>query len=154
MLTIEQQMTAGSLRNLCETKADCLRGSGYRHDCSCALCCQRRVVRIPCGSDQTTFRRRDPQTKRLSGTSVDQGYSGNPRRRRLYCFGAVMQCVLQNRWPRHRRWASRRARFGTALGIIFGGGVVQSDSATAAIAISNPYIVTLCAFACGSLSTW
>ncbi|NLA25901.1 MAG: iron ABC transporter permease, partial [Firmicutes bacterium] len=49
---------------------------------------------------------------------------------------------------------SQGAAFGAALGIIvFGGGVVQSDSAATAVAINNPYIVTVCAFVCGSMST-
>ena len=73
----------------------------------------------------------------------------------LSVSGAVMQCVLQNPLASASTLGvSQGAAFGAALGIIvFGGGVVQSDSAAAAIAISNPYIVTLCAFACGSLST-
>ena len=37
--------------------------------------------------------------------------------------------------------------------IVFGGGVVNSDSAATAITINNPYTVTLCAFLCASLST-
>lgn len=73
----------------------------------------------------------------------------------LSVSGAVMQCVLQNPLASASTLGvSQGAAFGAALGIIvFGGGVVQSDSAASAIAVSNPYIVTLCAFACGSLST-
>ncbi len=73
----------------------------------------------------------------------------------LSVSGAVMQCVLQNPLASASTLGvSQGAAFGAALGIIvFGGGVVQSDSAAAAVAISNPYIVTVCAFACGSLST-
>ena len=73
----------------------------------------------------------------------------------LSVSGAVMQCVLQNPLASASTLGvSQGAAFGAALGIIvFGGGVVQSDSAAAAVAISNPYIVTVCAFACGSFST-
>lgn len=73
----------------------------------------------------------------------------------LAVSGAVMQCVLQNPLASASTLGvSQGAAFGAALGIIvFGGGVVQSDSAATAIAINNPYIVTICAFVCGSLST-
>jgi iron complex transport system permease protein len=37
---------------------------------------------------------------------------------------------------------------------VFGGGVVNSDSAATAVSMNNPYIVTLCAFLCASLSTF
>jgi iron complex transport system permease protein len=74
----------------------------------------------------------------------------------LAVSGAVMQCVLQNPLASASTLGvSQGAAFGAALGIIvFGGGVVNSDSAATAIAINNPYIVTLCAFLCGSLSTF
>ncbi|WP_027400549.1 FecCD family ABC transporter permease [Anaerovorax odorimutans] len=73
----------------------------------------------------------------------------------LAASGAVMQCVLQNPLASASTLGvSQGAAFGAALGIIvFGGGVVNSDSAATAITINNPYIVTLCAFVCGSLST-
>ncbi|MGI5822439.1 MAG: FecCD family ABC transporter permease [Dethiobacteria bacterium] len=73
----------------------------------------------------------------------------------LAVSGAVMQCVLQNPLASASTLGvSQGAAFGAALGIIvFGGGVVQSSSAATAVAINNPYIVTLCAFICGSLST-
>jgi iron complex transport system permease protein len=73
----------------------------------------------------------------------------------LAVSGAVMQCVLQNPLAAASTLGvSQGAAFGAALGIIvFGGGVVNSDSAATAIAINNPYIVTLCAFIFGSLST-
>ncbi len=73
----------------------------------------------------------------------------------LAVAGAVMQCVLQNPLASASTLGvSQGAAFGAALGIIvFGGGVVQSSSAATAVAINNPYIVTLCAFVCGSLST-
>lgn len=49
---------------------------------------------------------------------------------------------------------SQGAAFGAALGIVvFGGGVVNSANATTAITINNPYIVTLCAFFFGMVST-
>lgn len=74
----------------------------------------------------------------------------------LAVSGAVMQCVLQNPLASASTLGvSQGAAFGAALGIIvFGGGVVNSDSAATAIAINNPYIVTLCAFICGSMSTF
>jgi iron complex transport system permease protein len=73
----------------------------------------------------------------------------------LASSGAVMQCVLQNPLASEATLGiSQGSAFGAALGIIvFGGGVVNSDSAATAIAINNPYIVTLCAFVFGSLST-
>lgn len=73
----------------------------------------------------------------------------------LASAGAVMQCVLQNPLASASTLGvSQGAAFGAALGIVvFGGGVVNSASATTAITISNPYIITLCAFLCGSLST-
>lgn len=73
----------------------------------------------------------------------------------LAASGAVMQCVLQNPLASASTLGvSQGAAFGAALGIIvFGGGVVNSDSAAVAVSINNPYIVTLCAFLCGSLSS-
>ena len=73
----------------------------------------------------------------------------------LAVSGAVMQCVLQNPLASSSTLGvSQGAAFGAALGIIvFGGGVVNSNAAATAIAISNPYIVTICAFVFGSLST-
>ncbi|MFA6347695.1 MAG: iron ABC transporter permease [Dehalococcoidales bacterium] len=73
----------------------------------------------------------------------------------LAVSGAVMQCVLRNPLASPSTLGvSHGAAFGAALGIIvFGGGVVNTSSAATAITINNPYIVTLCAFLCGSLST-
>ena len=73
----------------------------------------------------------------------------------LAVSGAVMQCVLQNPLASASTLGvSQGAAFGAALGIIaFGGGVVNSNAAATAIAVSNPYIVTICAFVFGSLST-
>lgn len=73
----------------------------------------------------------------------------------LAVSGAVMQCVLQNPLASASTLGvSQGAAFGAALGIIvFGGGVVNSDSAATAISINNPYIVTICAFIFGSMST-
>jgi len=73
----------------------------------------------------------------------------------LAVSGAVMQCVLQNPLASASTLGvSQGAAFGAALGIIvFGGGVVNSDSAATAVSINNPYIVTLCAFLCASIST-
>ncbi len=74
----------------------------------------------------------------------------------LAVSGAVMQCALQNPLASASTLGvSQGAAFGAALGIIvFGGGVVNSDSAATAVSINNPYIVTICAFLCGSLSTF
>ena len=116
-----------------------------------------RSMRIPLPEViQTLFGGGDPQTQtviwniRLTRVTAAILVGGA-----LSVSGAVMQCVLQNPLASASTLGvSQGAAFGAALGIIvFGGGVVQSDSAAAAIAISNPYIVTLCAFACGSLST-
>lgn len=73
----------------------------------------------------------------------------------LASAGAVMQCVLQNPLASASTLGvSQGAAFGAAVGIVvFGGGVVNSASATTAITIQNPYIITLCAFFFGSLST-
>ncbi len=73
----------------------------------------------------------------------------------LSSAGAVMQCVLRNPLASASTLGvSQGAAFGAALGIVvFGGGVVNSANATSAITINNPYIVTLCAFVFGSVST-
>jgi iron complex transport system permease protein len=73
----------------------------------------------------------------------------------LAVSGAVMQCVLRNPLASASTLGvSHGAAFGAAVGIIvFGGGVVNSDSAATAVSINNPYIVTMCAFIFGSLST-
>lgn len=69
----------------------------------------------------------------------------------LAAAGAVMQCVLRNPLASASSLGvSQGAAFGAALGIVvFSGGVVNSANATTAITISNPYIVTLCAFVFG-----
>ncbi|MGI6012810.1 MAG: FecCD family ABC transporter permease [Oscillospiraceae bacterium] len=73
----------------------------------------------------------------------------------LAAAGAVMQCVLRNPLASASSLGvSQGAAFGAALGIVvFGGGVVNSANATTAITINNPYIVTLCAFVFGTIST-
>ena len=73
----------------------------------------------------------------------------------LASAGAVMQCVLRNPLASASTLGvSQGAAFGAALGIVvFGGGVVNSANATTAITINNPYMVTLCAFIFGSIST-
>lgn len=73
----------------------------------------------------------------------------------LAVSGAVMQCVLQNPLASASTLGvSQGAAFGAAVGIIvFGGGVVQSPAAATAVSINNPYIVTLCAFVFGSMSS-
>lgn len=69
--------------------------------------------------------------------------------------GAVMQCVLNNPLASASTLGvSQGAAFGAAISILFfGGGVVAGGSANVAVAVDNPYIVTLCAFVFGSLST-
>ena len=73
----------------------------------------------------------------------------------LASAGAVMQCVLRNPLASASTLGvSQGAAFGAAVGIVvFGGGVVNSATATSAITINNPYIVTVCAFVCGSISS-
>ena len=73
----------------------------------------------------------------------------------LAAAGAVMQCVLRNPLASaSSRGVSQGAACGAALGIVvFGGGVVNSANATTAITINNPYIVTICAFVFGIVST-
>ncbi len=74
----------------------------------------------------------------------------------LAASGAVMQCVLRNPLASASTLGvSQGAAFGAALGIVvFGGGVVNSATAVSAITINDPYIVTLCAFVFGSVSTF
>lgn len=69
--------------------------------------------------------------------------------------GAVMQCVLNNPLASASTLGvSQGASFGAAIGIIvFGGGVVTGGSTNVAVSVENPYIVTLCAFFFGSIST-
>ncbi|MDO5411819.1 MAG: iron ABC transporter permease [Lachnospiraceae bacterium] len=73
----------------------------------------------------------------------------------LASSGAVMQCVLRNPLASASTLGvSQGAAFGAAAGIVlFGGGVVNSTSAASAITINNPWIVTVCAFVCGAIST-
>lgn len=73
----------------------------------------------------------------------------------LAAAGAVMQCVLRNPLASASTLGvSQGAAFGAAIGIIvFGGGVVNSGAASVAVEVNNPYIVTLCAFAFGGMST-
>lgn len=73
----------------------------------------------------------------------------------LAMSGVVMQRVLHNPLASASTLGvSQGAAFGAAVGIIvFGGGVVNTGAADFAIRIDNPYIVTLCAFVFGSLST-
>ncbi len=73
----------------------------------------------------------------------------------LASSGAVMQCVLRNPLASASTLGvSQGAAFGAAIGIVvFSGGLVNSETASSAVTIQNPYIVTLCAFVFGSLST-
>lgn len=73
----------------------------------------------------------------------------------LAASGAVMQCVLQNPLASASTLGvSQGAAFGAAVGlVVFGGGIVNSGSASTAISIDNPYIVTTSAFFFGSVST-
>ena len=73
----------------------------------------------------------------------------------LASSGVVMQCVLQNPLASASTLGvSQGAAFGAAVGlVVFGGGIVNSDSAATAISITNPYVVTSCAFVFGCIST-
>ena len=73
----------------------------------------------------------------------------------LASSGAVMQCVLRNPLASASTLGvSQGAAFGAAIGIIvFGGGAITSSSASSTVSVDNPYIVTICAFLCGSLSS-
>ena len=73
----------------------------------------------------------------------------------LSASGAVMQCVLRNPLASASTLGvSQGAAFGAALGIIvFGGGMITNSNSNSTVSISNPYIVTLCAFAFGSVSS-
>ncbi|MBE5928835.1 MAG: iron ABC transporter permease [Lachnospiraceae bacterium] len=73
----------------------------------------------------------------------------------LAVAGAVMQCVLRNPLASASTLGvSQGAAFGAAVGIVaFGGGIINSGSAASAVTISNPYIVTFCAFVFGSVSS-
>ena len=73
----------------------------------------------------------------------------------LAASGAVMQCVLRNPLASASTLGvSQGAAFGAALGIIvFGGGVITNSNSTSTVSIDNPYIVTLCAFVFGSISS-
>ena len=73
----------------------------------------------------------------------------------LAVSGVVMQCVLQNPLASASTLGvSQGAAFGAALGIIvFDAGVVNSNAAATAISIDSPYIVTICAFVFGLLTT-
>lgn len=73
----------------------------------------------------------------------------------LASAGAVMQCVLRNPLASASTLGvSQGAAFGAALGIIvFGGGVMTASSSSTLVTVNSPYIVTLCAFVFGSLSS-
>lgn len=73
----------------------------------------------------------------------------------LAASGAVMQCMLRNPLASASTLGvSQGAAFGAALGIIvFGGGMITNSNSNSTVSISNPYIVTLCAFAFGSVSS-
>lgn len=74
----------------------------------------------------------------------------------LASSGAVMQCVLRNPLASASTLGvSQGAAFGAALGIIvFGGGMITNSNSNSTVAVSNPYIVTLCAFVFGSVSSF
>lgn len=73
----------------------------------------------------------------------------------LAASGAVMQCVLQNPLASASTLGvSQGAAFGAAVGIVaLAGGSVNSASASSAVTITSPFLVTLCAFVGGSIST-
>lgn len=72
----------------------------------------------------------------------------------LAISGAVMQCVLRNPLASASTLGvSQGAAFGATIAIVvFGAGAQYASSNAHAIAISSPYLVTLCAFAGGSIS--
>ena len=69
--------------------------------------------------------------------------------------GCILQAVLRNPLASSSTLGvSQGAAFGAAIGIIvFGGGAVTSSTAASTVSVDNPYIVTLCAFVFGSLSS-
>jgi len=73
----------------------------------------------------------------------------------LAVSGTVMQCVLRNQLASASTLGvSQGAAFGAAIGIIvFGGGVMTNSNSTVGISVNNPYIVTICAFVFGSVSS-
>lgn len=73
----------------------------------------------------------------------------------LASSGAVMQCVLRNPLASASTLGvSQGAAFGAAIGIIvFGGGAITSSAAASTVSVDNPYVVTLCAFVFGSVSS-
>jgi iron complex transport system permease protein len=73
----------------------------------------------------------------------------------LAMAGAVMQSVLRNPLASSSTLGvSQGSAFGAAFAIIvFGAGIQGSTTATSAVTIYNPYLVTICAFIGGSLST-
>lgn len=73
----------------------------------------------------------------------------------LAVSGAVMQCVLHNTLASASTLGvSQGSAFGAALGIaVFGGGVVNSGTSHVAVEVNSPWIVTLCAFLFGMVST-
>ena len=73
----------------------------------------------------------------------------------LAMAGTIMQNILRNPLASASTLGvSQGAAFGAATGIIlFGAGTQNSVSASAAIDINNPYIVTICAFIGGFIST-
>ena len=73
----------------------------------------------------------------------------------LAVSGAVMQCVLHNPLASASTLGvSQGSAFGAALGIaVFGGGVVNSGTSHVAVEVNSPWIVTLCAFLFGMVST-
>ena len=73
----------------------------------------------------------------------------------LASSGAVMQCVLRNPLASASTLGvSQGAAFGAAIGIIvFSAGSMNSDTASSMVTVQNPFVVTICAFVGGFLST-
>ncbi len=73
----------------------------------------------------------------------------------LASSGTVMQCVLRNPLASASTLGvSQGAAFGAAIGIIvFGGGMITNSNSNSTVAVNNPYIVTVCAFIFGSVSS-
>lgn len=69
--------------------------------------------------------------------------------------GAVMQCVLRNPLASASTLGvSQGAAFGAAVGIVvFKGGTITASTAASTVSVSNPWLVSLFAFAFGSVSS-
>jgi iron complex transport system permease protein len=72
----------------------------------------------------------------------------------LSACGSVMQCVLQNPLASASTLGvSQGAAFGAAVGILVFGGGVLSRAGAVPVQVDSPYIVTICAFVFGSITS-